>query len=167
MTYCLGETHLKAPAMHDSTLSSAQRMEPQEGRREHHLLAGMCGKGHASYTNSRHKDQRSATGCKEEKIDCSDFCLHSKLRKIKAQQCNTAHGRSTTRAANTFTITLLTCKVQRHQCWEELGLDFLPSTKVMLTAPFVGCQCRDHRLNDFWEFSQNKRFLLCLKTKMA
>lgn len=125
MTYRLGETHLKAPAMHDSTLSSAQRRELQEGRGEHHLLARMC--QYVLHTNSRHKDQRSATGCKEEKIDCLEFCLHSKWRKIKAHQCNTAHGRSTARAANLFTTTLLTCKLQGHQCWEELGLDFLPS----------------------------------------
>lgn len=86
-----------------------------------------CAARDTLHTNSRHKDQTSATGCKEEKMDCLDFCLHSKWRQIKAHQCNTAHGRSTARAANPFATTLLTCKLQGHQCWEELGLDFLPS----------------------------------------
>lgn len=56
-----------------------------------------------------------------------NFVCTQKWRKIKAHQCNTAHGKSTARAANLFTTTLLTCKLQGHQCWEELGLDFLPS----------------------------------------
>lgn len=86
-----------------------------------------CAARDTLYTNSRHEDQRSATGCKEEKIYSLDFCLHSKWRKIKAHQCNIAHGRSTAKAANMFTTILLTCKLQGQQCWEELGLDFLPS----------------------------------------
>lgn len=168
MTYRLGETHLKAPAMHDSTLSSAQRMELQEGRGEHHLLARMCSKGHASYKQQTQRSKKCHRLQRGKKIDCLDFCLHSKWRKIKAHQCITAHGRSTARAANPFTTTLITCKLQGHQCWEGLGLiSCLLLTKVMLTAPFVGWQCRDHRLNDSWEFGQNKRFLLCLKTRMA
>lgn len=119
------------------------------------------------HTNSRYKDQRSATGCRG-KDQLLDFVCTQNKGKGKHINAILPTGEALPELPTCLQPLCWLASYKDTSAERSLGLiSCLLLTKVMLTAPFVGWPCRDHRLNDPWEVSQNKRFLLRLKTRMV
>lgn len=118
-------------------------------------------------TSSKHKDQGTATDCKKEKVNCLDnnSCSHSDVKKNKStprQYCSQEkHCQSCKPFYNCFAeLQVMRIPVPRG-AWTR-SLDFLLSVnKGNLTAPFVGWQCRVHRLNYSLGNSFNRKGFPC------